>query len=453
LEDFFMAAMDKSELITLVAEAGVVGAGGAGFPAAVKLSASPDVIIVNGAECEPLLRVDQQLARREAPRLAGALETLVAALGAERGVLALKEKYHEATRALEAAVAGKPNLSVRTLGNYYPMGDEQVLVYEVLGRVVPEGGLPLACGALVVNVESLLNIARALEGGGPVTTKFLTVTGEVARPATFEVPVGLSIAEIIDAAGGATVPDPAVVSGGPMMGRLERDLSAPITKTTKGLIVLARDHPAAAAKSRSLEQMMRIARTACCHCMYCTELCPRYLLGHRLHPDKIMRLASYGKTGTPPERAGEAFLCCECGLCEQACVMGLQPWRLNRELKGALGPAVAKNLEKAAPKEANRFRAMRRYPIPKLVQQLRLSAYDALEAPLTAYPGVPARARLMLRQHLGAPAAPLVAPGDTVALGDKVAAPPEGALGAPVHASLSGRVAEVSKDSVTIVTA
>ncbi|MDR1297616.1 MAG: 4Fe-4S dicluster domain-containing protein [Deltaproteobacteria bacterium] len=442
--------MDKDQLISLVAGAGVVGAGGAGFPTSVKLAASPEYVLVNGAECEPLLQVDQQLARERAGDLAEALEAVVGALGAKEGILAFKEKYHGAVDALGGRIKNKPSLSLRPLGNYYPMGDEQVLVYEVLGRVVPEGGLPLACGALVMNVESLLNVYDALSVKKPVTETWLTVAGAVARPATYKVPVGVSMREVVDFSGGALVPDPVVINGGPMMGRLEEDLSAPVTKLTKGLIVLGRDHPRAVSKMRRLGQMMRIARTACCHCMFCTDLCPRYLLGHRLHPDKVMRLASYGRTGRPADRAGEVFLCCECGLCEQACVMGLQPWRLNHELKGELGPAVSKSFQRQTPASVNRFRSMRRYPIPKLVQRLGLSQFEKIEAPLADFTMTPASVRLLLKQHLGAPAAPGVSPGDHVSRGDVVAAPPEGALGAAVHASVSGVVRSVDQTAIVV---
>jgi Na+-translocating ferredoxin:NAD+ oxidoreductase RnfC subunit len=262
--------MNKDELTALVAGAGVVGAGGAGFPAAVKLNSAPEFVIVNGAECEPLLKVDQQLLKIYSDDLCLALETIVSALGAKEGIFALKEKYHQAVENLKKAVKLRQKLSVKTLGNYYPMGDEQVLVFEVLGRIVPEGGIPLACGALVINVESLLNIGNALKSSAPVTEKYLTVTGAVKNPATYKVPVGLSISDIIQASGGATIAEPVIINGGPMMGKLEIDLSAPVTKTTKGLIVLPRSHPRALSKSRGLSEMMRIARTACCHCMYCT---------------------------------------------------------------------------------------------------------------------------------------------------------------------------------------
>jgi Na+-translocating ferredoxin:NAD+ oxidoreductase RnfC subunit len=448
--------MNKAEVLKKVRAAGIVGAGGAGFPTAVKLEAEPEYILVNGAECEPLLRVDQALIESQTPRLLSALSALVEATGAREGLFATKEHYQGAVAALSRELPAFQNLRLVTLGNFYPMGDEQVLVYEALNRIVPEGGLPLARGVLVLNVETLLNVGLALDEERPVLEKYVTVTGAVREPATFKVPLGLAYGELVAAAGGATVPEPALISGGPMMGRLETTgrlesgHNVPVTKTTKGLIVLARDHPLVLAKSRSISEMMRLARAACCHCMLCTDLCPRALLGHRLYPDKLMRLAAYGAAGENPAAAAGAFLCCECGLCEMACIMGLQPWRLNRELKKRLGDLGLKNPHQGEPAAVNPFRAWRQYPIPKLIRMTGLSAYEGRAAPLRDYPGRVTAARLPLKQHLGPPAIPRVSLGEAVALGQLVAAPAEGALGANIHASLAGRVADLDQTSIVI---
>ncbi|MDR1920634.1 MAG: SLBB domain-containing protein [Candidatus Adiutrix sp.] len=438
------------DILEKVRQAGIVGAGGAGFPTSVKLKASPEYIIVNGAECEPLLQVDQQLSAVFAPLLLKTLNDLVAAIGAKGGIFALKEKYKKAAAALREEVGAYPALSLKYLGNYYPMGDEQVLVYEVLGRIVPEGGLPLASGAVVVNVETLLNIAYALADGRPVTEKYVTITGAVKKPVTLKVPVGLKYSDLIAAAGGATVKNPAIINGGPMMGKAEADLEQPVTKTSKGLIVLNADHPWIRAKRRSLQEMMRIAKTACCHCMLCTDLCPRYMLGHRLHPDKIMRLASYNSTCEKEEAAAGAFLCCECGLCEIACIMSLQPWKLNQELKKRLGALGVKNPRHEKPAAANPFRPYRQYPIPKLIQRLGLAAYDHIDAPLADYAGEAREARLLLKQHLGAPCVPDVAVGDEVRKGQAIASPAPGALGACLHSSLDGRVKHIDNFSIVV---
>jgi Na+-translocating ferredoxin:NAD+ oxidoreductase RnfC subunit len=192
--------MVMDALVTAVRDAGVVGAGGAGFPTHVKLAAQVECIIVNGAECEPLLHVDQELAKAYAPELVEALRACVSSTGASAGIFALKEKYREARGALTAAVAGQAGLSVFALENSYPAGDEHVLVHEVTGRVVPEGGIPLNVGIVVLNVETLYNIWSALQGQ-PVTDTFVTVCGEVKQPATLRLAVGTSIADALAGSG------------------------------------------------------------------------------------------------------------------------------------------------------------------------------------------------------------------------------------------------------------
>ena len=438
------------DILNKVREAGIVGAGGAGFPTAVKLKATPEYVVVNGAECEPLLQVDQQLSEKYGRELLRTLDHLVEALGAKNGIFALKAKYKKAVAELEKDVRDFPRLSIKTLGNYYPMGDEQVLVYETVGRIVPEGGIPLACGVVVLNVETLLNIGRSVASETPVTHKYVTVGGAVKNPATYLVPVGVKYSELIEAAGGATVPKPVLINGGPMMGKVETDLDTPVTKTSKGIIVLNADQPWVLSKSRRIEEMMRIGKTACCHCMLCTDLCPRYLIGHKLHPDKLMRLASYNSTCEKEEAATGAFLCCECGLCEIACIMSLQPWKLNQELKKRMAAVGIKNPHHDTPPDVNRFRLYRQYPIPKLIERLGLAAFAHQAAPLQDYPGTVREVRLMLKQHLGAPCQPLVAVGDEVRLGQVVAAPAEGAMGANVHASLDGWVKSVDNTAIVI---
>jgi Na+-translocating ferredoxin:NAD+ oxidoreductase RnfC subunit len=439
-----------SELIDKIKEAGIVGAGGAGFPAAVKLGGgAAEFIIINGAECEPLIQVDQQLAAVYASALLETLDLLVAQLGAKQGIFAIKEKYCKAREALEKAVTAYPKLCVKTFPSFYPAGDEQVLVYETTGRIVPEGGIPLNVGAVVENVESLFNIHHALKGT-PLTEKYVTVAGAVRKPATFKVPLGVSKRALIEAAGGAAVEDPVLIDGGPMMGRLERSLDGPVTKTTKAILVLKKDHPVVVSKERPMGWMMKLAKTACCHCMMCSELCPRQLLGHKLFPDKLMRLASYQSTCEKEAAATAAYLCCECRLCEYACIMQLQPWKLNQELKARLKKAGIANPHHAAPEKVNPFRAYRRYPTDKLVRQLGLSEYYHRDAPLAEFPGEIATVTLLLRQHFGAPAEPVVAVGDRVQKGDRVAAMADGAMGAHIHASINGVIRTVDTNAIVI---
>lgn len=439
----------EQNLINLIQEAGIVGAGGAGFPTHVKVNAKAEYVLVNGAECEPLLRVDQQLMVHQAEDFLAGLKAVVKETGAKKGIIALKGKYKAAINKLEAMIANEPQLEIFLLKDFYPAGDEQVTVYEALGRIVPEGGIPLNVGVVVCNVETLVNIARAIKGV-PVTQKYMTITGAVRNPITLKVPVGLTIREMIDLAGGATVEEFGVIDGGPMMGKLVRDIDAPTTKTSKGYIVLPKDHFLIESKGRPIEDMLRQAKTACCHCSLCTEVCPRNLLGHKLHPDKIIRLASYGSTCDANAQATEAFLCCECGLCQPACIMDLQPWKLNQFLKGKMAQQGLKNPYHNAPEQVNPFRAYRRFPVKKLISRLKLDEYN-VDAPLVEDLSKDFKTvTLPLRQHIGAPAEPLVQVGDQVTEGQLIADMQPGKLGAKIHASISGTVVAIGEKGITI---
>jgi Na+-translocating ferredoxin:NAD+ oxidoreductase RnfC subunit len=439
------------DVLEKVKAAGVIGAGGAGFPTHVKLNSTPEYLIVNGAECEPLLRVDQQLGAMYADELLETLETLRAGCGARRAIYALKEKYHDAVDALGADIHRYPDIEMRMLRNTYPAGDEQVLVYETIGRVVPEGGIPIAVGAVVLNVETLYNVSRALSGL-PVTEKFVTVGGAVKSPSTVKFPIGITIQEAIDYCGGPVANDFAVIDGGPMMGKLTAPES-PITKTTKGLLVLPKDHPWVVAKGRDMARMLGMAKISCCHCMLCTEVCPRNLLGHKLRPDKMMRLASYNTTAEKDAAATEAFLCCECALCELGCVMGLQPWKLHQELKRRLGGLGIKNPHKDAPKAAAKFREFKLYPVQKLIRRVGVTAYDVPAPFRGAYDAPVKLVTLPLKQSLGAPSKPCVTCGGAVSKGDLVAEIPEGALGSRLHSPVDGHVLRLDDKSITIETA
>lgn len=360
-------------LVEKLEAAGVVGAGGAGFPTAIKFKSEPEILIINSAECEPLLQVDQLLAQFHARELIDALAELTERCGAREGIFAIKEKHHEALAELRKHAMSRLKVSVFPLGNHYPAGDEHVLVYETTGRIVPEGNIPISVGVVVINTETLLNCGAALRDV-PVTRKFITVAGEVKNPATVQVPLGVSIGDVIEMRGGATIKDYAIIDGGPMMGNITSP-DALVTKTTKGIIVLDRSHPLVVSKSRDMRAMMNAAKTCCCHCMLCTEACPRYLLGHAMHPDKLMRLASYNSMCEREALATEAFLCCECAMCEVACVMNLQPWRLNIELKKKLKAAGVKNPHTKAPQKVHEFREWRRFPADRLIKRLGLSRY------------------------------------------------------------------------------
>ena len=182
-------------------------------------------------------------------------------------------------------------VQLHLMDSFYPAGDEQVVVYEVTGKVVPPAGIPLDVGAIVDNVATIIAVADAVSGI-PFTEKYLTVTGEVREPSVLKVPVGTSFAQCIEMAGGTTSDKVMVVSGGPMMGApmsWEAAMNASVTKTTSGILVLPEDGAIDRRRKTQLNHMLNRAKAACIQCTFCTQLCPRHMLGHPLQPHRIMR--------------------------------------------------------------------------------------------------------------------------------------------------------------------
>ncbi|MDK2866710.1 MAG: hypothetical protein PWP51_1233 [Clostridiales bacterium] len=438
----------KDAIINQIKSAGIVGAGGAGFPSHVKYNAKADYVLVNGAECEPLLQVDQQLMVYEADKLVEALHHIVMITESKQGVIALKGKYHDAIDVLTEKIKKYPELSLKILDNVYPAGDEQFIVYEVTGRIVPEGGIPLNVGAIVTNVETLINVANAINDQ-PVIHKYVTVTGAVRKPGTFIVPIGTPLKKMFELAGGVIPEKYCVVDGGPMMGKILRNMDTYVKKTSKGFIVLPEDHSLVISKEKSIERTLKESKTACCHCDLCTDLCPRYLQGHQLHPSKLMRIAGYNTMGDINASIEEAFLCCECGLCEQACVMNLQPWKVNIYLKTLMRENGIKNTLTKSDLKVHPYREERKFSASRLVSRLNLQQYN-VKAPLKNELIDIDEVVIINRQHIGAPGELVVASGDRVEAGDLIFKIPENQLGANIHSSISGVVTVLNQNEVKI---
>ncbi len=432
----------------LVKAAGVVGAGGAGFPAQVKLSARAEVVLANGAECEPLLRVDQQAMAVWAPELVAGMELAAEAVGAKRAVIALKRKYRPALDALRAEIARRSSrVELFLMSSHYPAGDEQVLVFEALGRVVPEGGLPLAVGAVVSNVSTLINVFRASRGE-PVTHRVLTVAGEVKRPATLIVPIGAYVEDVLAAAGGAAVADPVVLDGGPIMGAFS---SGVVTKTTTGLIVLPSGHKQVGYKRRPLDTDVSKASWACDGCRTCTDYCPRYLLGHRMEPHVIMGLVGQQRADAISRfDLTKAYLCCQCAVCGMfACPTSLSPERVIAGLLQELKKAKVEKVHLRSDLTPHPFRDGRRIPVSRFASRIDVTRYES-DAPLRMEPLAVGRLRVLLKQHVGAASIPVVRKGDRVRAGQLIASVPSGAQGASLHSAIDGAVEAVLEDAVLI---
>lgn len=429
-----------------VRDAGVVGAGGGGFPSHIKLAASADTVIVNGAECEPLLHKDVTMMETRADEMVRGLLLVAEAVGAKDAVIGIKAKNTHAVKACEAACEGTM-ARVHLLGDFYPAGDEFDLVYEVTKRLIPAAGLPKDVGCLVSNTESLINMARATTGQ-PVTRKTLTIAGAVAAPFTAEVPIGVSYRDLIKMAGGVTVPDPVLMHGGMMMGRLGEDLDEAITKTSSGIIVLDRSHPIMVRKMHPLKFKAAIGKSACDQCRFCTELCPRYLLGYDIEPHQVMRSLSFTESGGEPYSEW-ASLCCACGLCTLfSCPESLFP----KEACDAAKDKLRENgyqWKGSSPSEPHPMRDGRKTPTKRLMAKLEITEYD-VPAPLRELSFSPKQLVLALKQHAGAPSEPKVSVGQSVAEGAVIAAPAPKNLGAIIHAPLAGVIESVTDSAIVI---
>jgi Na+-translocating ferredoxin:NAD+ oxidoreductase RnfC subunit len=438
-------------LTELVKAAGVVGAGGAGFPTHVKLSAKAEFFIINAAECEPLIETDKYLCRVFADELVEGILVVAEHLGAKRKVIALKAKYKAEIAALRASITKAcAEIEIFELKTFYPAGDEQVIVQQVCKKSVPERGIPIDVGVVVSNVGTILNVTDAIKGI-PVTDKYLSIVGEVETPIMVRVPVGTRISECI-AKAKVKVPKYAIILGGPMMGKVidnaKEIVTTVVTKTTGNIIILSPEHNLIKWNRVSLERMAMQARSACIQCRMCTDLCPRYLNGHRIYPHIVMRNIGRESLITDEEEYKKAFgsavNCCECGVCEMfSCPMGLSPARVNRFIKKRLrekGIQIERNIKPEAREEVE----LHKTPTDRLIARLGLSSYDGQHVH-ECYKVDPGEVFLLFSQHIGLPAVPIVKTGDTVKKGDLVAVANEKGLSANIHASISGTIVEINE--------
>ena len=427
-------------------ECGVVGAGGAGFPTYVKAQSKVEYLIANGAECEPLIHKDAELMKHFPAEIMAGMTSMMDATGAGKGKFGVKTKNAESIHALKQHVPER--IEFVMLGDFYPSGDEYELVYTATGRLIPPAGIPLNVGCVVNNVETLYNVHFAGKGE-PVTQKFLSVCGAVAEPKSFWVPVGTPFRDLIALAGGASIPDFGIFISGIMMGTLTFDLDDVVTKTTGGLIILPRDHYLMTRRTRSQQEMNHIGKSACDQCSYCTEFCPRYLLGYEVMPHKVMRSLGFTTTGSEIWNQW-AELCCACGICTlYACPEDLYPKEACDMGKRDRRSAGLKFIQQK-PVEVHPMKEYRRIPLAQLRKRLQVDDYER-ETPFQNIEARPAAVRIKLRQHAGETATASVQEGKKVKRGQVVGRAPEGKLGANVHASIDGKVRAVTPEYVEIV--
>ena len=436
--------LSNIDYIQRIKDAGIVGAGGAGFPTHVKLNATCDTVIINGAECEPLLKVDQQLMEFYPEDVIAGLKIAMTQTGASKGAIGLKNKYKKAIKKLEKLLEDEPAIELKVVGDFYPAGDELQLVYEVTKKVVPLMGLPLDVGCVVINVATSIHIAKNV----PVTERIITIAGEVKKPQTFFAPVGTRFSELIKACDGPQdLENYSMIVGGPMMGYVETDWDAPVTKLTGGIIVLPNNHYLIDKKTRKTTTDLALTKAICCQCSYCTEMCPRFIIGKNTEPHKVMR----GLANEDSSALGvisSVVSCCDCGLCSlYACPMDLDPGKLTNMVKQSLLKKGVKT-EKIVPYDVDPLRESKKVPTKRLIARLELTDYN-VAAPLTEGIFSTRFVKVLLKQHIGVAASPVVSVGTKVSIGTLIASCHD-KLGANIHSSINGQVTKITESHIEI---
>lgn len=441
--------MTFEELCRITYDAGIVGAGGAGFPTHRKFSKDVKQIVVNAAECEPLMMVDHYILENHFGALVDTLNILIEAMDADEAIIGIKGKNIHLLDSDTVNSLADTKVKICEIPDIYPAGDEVVLTYETTGKIIPEGSIPVMVGVMVINVETVYNIHKAITHGAAVTDKYVTISGDVDEAITVKVPIGMNVAELLGNCGIDTK-GKCVIDGGPMMGKLIDPETAVIRKTTKGLLLFPETHSIVQRKRMPITMTLKRASAACCNCSMCSDVCPRYLLGYNLRVDKTVRAASH-KEVQNAESFVQSALCCGCGVCTViGCQQMLNPQAISMEIKGLLGKNGFRRTNNIAPEAVRTEREARLVSSSKLIDRLGIRKYvrDRVERKYTEFN--PSSVTIPFSQHVGKPASPIVKKGDAVNVGTPVAKTDENALGAVIHSSIDGKVTEITDTHIVI---
>lgn len=297
--------LDGAAIIKKIAEAGIVGMGGATFPAHVKLSppagTKASLVIVNGVECEPYLTADHQLMIEKGEEILIGLTLLMKAADVKRGIIGIENNKADVIAHFNKLIGNYPGIEIMPLKVQYPQGGEKQLIEAVTGRQVPSGALPVNVGAIVLNVATVYAVYEAVQKNKPLFERVVTVTGKtVSRPGNFLVRIGTPMSELMDGAGGLPIDAVKLIGGGPMMGKALMNLSVPLTKGSSGLLIL------------SEKETRRKEIQHCIRCAKCVKACPMGLEPYLFMT--LIELSEWEKL----EKEG-IMDCIECGCCTYSC--------------------------------------------------------------------------------------------------------------------------------------
>lgn len=439
--------MSQTNLKEIMQSNSIVGAGGAGFPSYAKLADGADLLVINCAECEPLMYTDYMLMREEMAKIAEGAKIIMSETGIKHTYVSIKEHRAHMLGFNEGQTLAQ-GVTVKLLPNVYPMGDEINLIYESTGRVVKPGNLPITAGVIVFNGETVYNVWRAVKEGKPVTEKWMTIGGDLPERYMVKVPIGMKVSEIFEQLGVTVKPTHAMIDGGPSMGKIKDPATAIVTKTTKSVLIIPETARAIRNKRVAMDDMLRRAASACCGCSRCTEMCPRHLLGYPIEPHKMIRVAMGNAAVDYPELIKTASLCCSCGVCAEVCCQEISPKDVILNLKGILAKNKMRFQSGAEDYSVNSDRPYRMIQSAKWEDILGVHKYDIVPKFITEKLKA-SKVEILMSQHIGAPSVPAVNVGDTVTEGQLIANAGAG-LSVPQYASISGKVTFVDPTKIII---
>ncbi len=450
-----MRLKNKTKDIMLrMRNAGVVGTDKFAVPTYVKLSSKADLVIANGAESEPLLHSEKSLLYEKPGLIIDGIKIAMEATGALKAVIAVRSSEKERMSYLSALLKEEEDIDLFFLEDFYPSGDDPILVYEVTKKLIPEGKTPLDEGIVV---EKLLSFAWMYQGyhGKPVTERPISVVGEVQKPQVSWFPIGTLYKDVLKSAGGTTLDlkDAVVFDGGPLQGEIVKDLNVGIGKNTSAVMVLPKDHKVSKVKMKSLEEMILQNQGVSGDSSMMEDLCPRYQLGYDIHPSEVMKSFHFPLT-MKSATLSSAYLCNDCSLCEfvGSSTLNESPRLVYSEfLKGLARQGKKKPLESS--KKIKKVRSNYEYnkvSCSHLTRRIQVEKYDSFNRSILPKTN-PQKVRVPVTRHKGTPAQPVVVEGQSLRMGDVIAFSPPGELGTTYHASIPGRVSEVNDHWIEII--
>lgn len=318
--------IEPKEIVERVAQAGIVGLGGATFPTHVKLSVpqgmTAEILLINAVECEPYLTADHQLMLEKGPEIMVGIDLLMRAIGVKKAIIGIENNKPDAIKHISELAKENAGVEVCPLKVQYPQGGEKQLINAATGREVPSGALPIAVGCVVNNVGTAFAVYEAVVKNKPLFERVVTVTGKsVKKPSNFMARVGMSVSQLVEAAGGLPQDTGKVISGGPMMGKAVTSIDIPVTKGTSGVLIMQE------------KESKRTPIKNCIRCAKCITACP---MG--LEPYLLMTYAE--KKMWEESEEANVMDCIECGSCSYTCPADRPLLDYIRLGKGTVGQII-----------------------------------------------------------------------------------------------------------------